>query len=223
LAIYVRGNVDVPGVGKAAAFHILVPISYVLLLSAGLLRIGRFHRYTFHVVCISCLLGVFFLRFNSIPSANLEILAIGLLGVTAGYVPIEKIDNAVVGHPYLLVCGYLCYAAAITVWGVGYLQLVVGTCFSLLLIYLVGAKKGEPGRARRHIILLGKYALFGYIAQIAVLQLVFRGLRHIRLEAGVVGISFFAAFVLTMLTVEVVDRMRAKSTRIDWVYKAVFA
>ena len=222
IAIYVTGNVYVAGIGKAAAFHILVPISYLLLLSAVLLIACRFYKYAFHVVFMFFLLCVLLLDLNGLESANLDLLTIGLLGVIIGHVPIEKINN-VVRHPYTLVSAYLCYTGAITIWDVVYPLQVVGVCLSLLLIYLVGAKNGEPGRMRRHIILLGKYSLFGYIAQIAVLQLIFRGLRHVNLEAGTLGISFFGAFALTVLTVEAIDRVRAKSTTVDGLYKAVFA
>ena len=55
-ALYVSGNVWVAANGKAAAFYILVPISYLLLLSALLLIVCRFCRYTFHVACAFSLL-----------------------------------------------------------------------------------------------------------------------------------------------------------------------
>src|SRR5262249_36416176 len=148
------------------------------------------------------LLGVFLLGLNESQSANLELLAIGLLGVTTGYIPLSKIDNVVTGHPYILLFVYLCYICAITVWGARYPLQIVGVCLTLMLIYLVSAMNGDRGRIRRHINLLGKYSLFGYIAQIAVLQFIFRGFRHINLEAGAIVISFFGAFALTMLTVE---------------------
>ena len=222
IAIYVTGNVYVTGIGKAAAFYILVPISYLLLLSAGLLIPCRLNKYTFHVVCMFFLLCILILDLNGFESGNLELLTIGLLGVIIGYVPIEKINN-VVRHPYTLVSAYLCYISAITVWDVVFPLQVVGVCLSLMLIYLLGAKNGEPGRMRSHIILLGKYSLFGYIAQIAILQLIFRVLRHINLGDGALVISFFGAFALTMLSVEAVDYARAKSTTVDSSYKAVFA
>jgi len=222
MAIFVTGDAYVPGIGKAAAFHILVPISYVLLLSAALLVTCRVWRYTFHAACALSMLGVLVLRFKAIQSANLELLAIGLLGVIIGYVPLEKINN-IIGHPYTLVAAYLCYAGAITVWNVVYPLQVVGVCLSLLLMYLVGAKSGEPGRIRRHVIVLGKHTLFGYIVQIAVLQLIFRSLRHVNVEVGVAGISFVEAFALTVLAVEAVDRVRARSTTVERLYKTVFA
>jgi len=169
----------------------------------------------FFVLC------VLLLDLNGLESANLDFLTIGLLDVIIGYVPIEKINN-VVRHPYALVSAYLCYTSIITIWDVVYPLQVVGVCLSLLLIYLVGAKNGEPGSMRRHIILLGRYCPLGYMAQIAILQLLFRGLRHITLEAGALGISFFGAFALIVWTVKAVDRARANSTTVDGLYKAVY-
>src|SRR5207244_6028962 len=197
IAIYVTGNIVIAGNGKAAAFHILVPISYLLLLSAWLLIVSRFYKYIVHVVCTFFLLCILLLHLNGLESANLELLTIGLLGVIFGYVPIEKI-NEFVRHPYTVVSAYLCYAGAITIWDVVYPLQVVGVCLTLMLIYLLGANNDEPSLMRNHIILLGRYSLFGYIAQIAVLQLLYRSLSHIDLEDGALGIPLFGGFAITV-------------------------
>jgi peptidoglycan/LPS O-acetylase OafA/YrhL len=222
VAIYVTGNTLIEGSGKAAAFYVLVPISYLLLLSAGLLILGRFFKYIFHTVFVLFLGGILVLDWAGLKSANLELLTIGMLGVLFGYVPIEKI-NRFVSHSYMVVVAYLCYLIAIKIWNVIYPLQVVGVCLSLMLIYLVGAKAGELGGARKHVDLLGKYSLFGYIAQIAILQVLYRSLRHVNPGPGVLILSFFAAFALTMISVEVVDRLRARSTVVDRLHKAVFA
>ena len=222
VAIYVTGNTVIAGSGKAAAFYVLVPISYLLLLSAGLLILGRFFKYIFHTVFVLFLGGILVLDLAGLESANLELVTIGLLGVLFGYIPIEKI-NRLVRHPYMIVGAYLCYLIAIRIWNVIYPLQIVGVCLSVMLIYLVGAKEGEPGRARRHVNLLGKYSLFGYIAQIAILQVLYRSLRYVNLGTGALVLSFFAAFALTMISVEVVDRLRARSTVVDRLHKAVFA
>lgn len=222
IAIYVTGNVYIVGIGKAAVFHILVPISYLLLLSAGLLIAYRFYKYIFHIVCMGFLLCVLILDLNGFESGNLDLLTMGLLGVSIGHVPIETINNFA-RHPYMLGGAYLCYLCAITVWNVIYPLQVIGVCLSLMLIYMLGTKNAEPGKLRRHIILLGKYSLFGYLAQIAVLQVIFRGLQHIDLGASELAISLIGAVTLTMLTVEGVDRARTRSTTLDGLYTAVFA
>ena len=222
IAICVTGNVYIVGIGKAAVFHILVPISYLLLLSAGLLIARRFCKYIFHIVCMGFMLCVLILYLNGFESGNLDLLTMGLLGVSIGHVSLETI-NRVAGHPYMLGGAYLCYLCAITVWNVIYPLQVVGVCLSLMLIYMLGAKDAEPGKLRRHMILLGKYSLFGYLIQIAILQFILRGLQHIDLGASELVISLIGAIILTMLTVEAVDRARSRSTTLDGLYTAVFA
>ncbi len=221
-AIYVTGNTVIAGGGKLAAFYVLVPISYLLVLSAGLLILGRFFNYVFQAAFVLSLGSIIALDLAGFKSANLELLTIGLLGVLFGYIPIERI-NRFVRHPYPLVGAYLGYLIAITFWNAVYPIQVVGVCLNVTLIYLVGSKEGEPGRGRRHVNLLGSYSLFGYIIQIAILQILYRGLRHVNLGTEALILSFFAAFALTMISVEVVDRLRARSTVVDKLHKAVFA
>jgi peptidoglycan/LPS O-acetylase OafA/YrhL len=222
VAIFVTGNTEIAGSGKAAAFYILVPISYLLLLSAGLLILGRSFKYIFQAVFVLCLGSILVLYGAGLKSPNLELVTIGLLGVLLGNVPIDKINRFAM-HSYMIVAAYLCYLILIRIWDVIYPLQIMGVCLSVTLIYLVGAKEGEPGRARKYVDLLGKYSLLGYIAQIAILQVLYRSLRY--LNPGVIKLllSFFAAFALTIISVEVVDRLRARSTVVDRLHKAIFA
>src|SRR5262249_6188838 len=61
-AIYLTGNVSAAG-GKAAAFYILVPISYLLLLSAGLVLVEHYFSRVFKVAGPLFLLSAFVLDF----------------------------------------------------------------------------------------------------------------------------------------------------------------
>jgi hypothetical protein len=220
--VYVIGSGIGGGQAKAVAFSILVPISYLLIMSALLLVASRFYRYTFHAVCTLFLLGALISNFVGFEIPNLELLAIGLLGVIAGYLPIEKV-NALVRHPYLLAIAYFLYLAAIMVWNVIYPLQIIGVYLSLMIIYLLGLKSGEPGRVRAVVILMGKYSLVGYIAQIMILQLLHRVLYYIDSETVVLGLSFVLAFALTIISIEILDRARARSAITDKFYKAVFA
>jgi hypothetical protein len=222
VAIFVTGNVLIAGLGKAASFYILVPISYLLILSAGLLLVCRFYKYTFYVLCTLCLLCNFALESEGLRSNNLELVTIGLLGLILGYTPIEKI-NSFVRHPYLLSLAYLCYTAAITVWEPNYLLQIAGVCLTLALIYLVGTASSVTGAVQRKIILLGRYPLFGYIAQVAILQLLRTSLGHVNLGTGLLIASFFAALSLTVTAVVIIESLRARSRAIDWLYKQIFA
>src|SRR6476661_2154446 len=47
VSVFITGSVSMAGIGKLAAFQILVPISYLLLLSAVILSAGRFYKHVF--------------------------------------------------------------------------------------------------------------------------------------------------------------------------------
>jgi hypothetical protein len=220
--IYLVGSGVGGGQAKAVAFSILVPISYLLMLSAILLFVTRFFRSTFYVVCLLFLLGIAYSNFAGFAIPNLELLTIGLLGVITGYLPIEKV-NAAVRHPYLLSVAYIAYLGAISLWDVIYPLQIIGVYLSLMIIYLLGQRSGEPDIVRGIVVLLGKYSLVGYIAQIAILQLLRLGLNHVDSQVAVLGLSFVLAFALTIISVKIIDRMRAESPTMDRLYKAVFA
>jgi hypothetical protein len=219
--VFVTGNLPVVGT-KLAAFSILVPISYLLMFSGALMLPYRRYRYTFHSVCIFLLLSILMLRLAGAQSYNLEFVTIGMLGVVTGFISITAINNFV-RHPYVLALAYLCYTIAITIWNVPFLLLIVGVVLSLMVIYLTGESCSESGAIRSEVILLGKYSLFGYISQIAILQILGAGFRHINRGFAVLTVSFFAAFALTIVGVELVNRARARMAIADRLYKAVFA
>ncbi len=222
LAIIVTGKVLIAGVGKAAAFYILVPIGYLLLLSASLVLMCRFYRYSFHLVCALCFIAIFVLHFFGLESPNLELLTVGLLGLILGYSRIEKI-NAFVRHPYALIAAYLAYTLFITWREPNYPLQVVGVCLTLMLLYLVGLSSNGPGIVRNQVILLGKYSLYGYIGQVAILQVMRRLLMHVNLGAALLTLSFIAALALTVISVDLVDGARLRSPAADRLYKSIFA
>jgi hypothetical protein len=220
--VYLVGSGVGGGQAKAVAFFVLIPIGYILLLSAVLTVASRVYRYAFHVVCLISLMSIVFLACYGLQSPNLELVTIGLLGVIAGYMPTAKVD-AIVRHPILLGGAYTLYLVAITFWNVIYPLQIVGVFLSLMILYWLGQTGDTPGIARRITILLGKYSLFGYIAQIAVLQLLHFGLIRLGSRTFVLGTSFLLAFCLTILSVVIVDRARAKSAIANKLYGAVFA
>jgi hypothetical protein len=162
------------------------------------------------------------MNYKGFESSNLELLAIGLLGLIAGYLPTEEV-NAVVRHPYLLAAGYLAYVAAITVWNVIYPLQIVGVYLSLMILYWMGLESGKPGRIRATVVLLGKYSLLGYIAQIAILQCLRLAIRPFSWETELLIISFILAFALTIASIKFVDLLRSRLVAVDRLYRFVFA
>jgi peptidoglycan/LPS O-acetylase OafA/YrhL len=220
-AVFISGNVPAGPAGKTAAFYILVPISYLLVLSAVLIPLQRAWRFTFHAACALCIACIVALYARGYQCLNLELVTVGLVGSLIGLFPIEKVNRAV-NHPLAITVAYGCYVAAITAWNVPFPLLIVGVCLSVGVIYLVGLGRGMDS-IRRHIILLGKYSLFGYVAQIAILQGLSAILRQSDRWYSTPAISLVAAVALTMGATEVLDRLRIRSVTADRAYRAVFA
>lgn len=219
--IFVSGNLPFAG-NKIVSFSILVPISYLLMFSGVLVLPYRRFRYTFHFTCFLLLLSIAILAMSGHGSYYLEFVTIGMIGVLSGFMSIGKL-NGLVRHWYLIFFAYLCYSIVVTIWNVSFPILIVGVMLSVLALYAVGTYGAETGIAKREVILLGKYSLLGYISQIAVLQILSIALRHLNLGFTALPVSFLSAFVLTILSVELVNRARSKVKNVDRLYKFVFA
>ena len=219
-AAFVSGDYPVAGV-KIVSFGILVPISYLLILLGALMFPYRLYKYTFHIACAMLLTLIAILAFAGIQNYILEFIAVGMLGVLAGFLPTRVIDGFG-RHPYWLAFAYLWYLIGITMWGVPFLFQIVAVLLNLSMIYLVGARASRS-TVRAEVILMGKYSLFGYIAQIAILQILSPMLHHLNLGFAVLPVSIVAAIVLTIVSVELLDRARIRLGGVDRLYKAVFA
>jgi peptidoglycan/LPS O-acetylase OafA/YrhL len=214
--IYVLGN------GKAA-FDVLVPISYFLLLSPVLLILSRTLRFSLlaaGIAAIAVTLGLYYL--DDVRSLNLELVSIAIFGLGVGVLPLAQIEQAV-RQPALLVIAYAGYLAAITRWNIPFPLQVIGVCLTLLLIYATGVRAGAEGWVQRRVIELGKYSLFAYILHIFLLQGLRRGLRGFGLEGSELAIPFALALVATVVGVSLLTIARNRSETADRAYRAIFA
>jgi hypothetical protein len=209
-----------PGI-KDAAFLVLVPISQLLLLSAALVFAYRLSRYVVHMVCLLAFAAVILLRVWSIQTMNADLIAIGLLGMFLGMLPLPRIIG-VINRPVLLAVAYVLYFLAVHYWGEPYALQVTGVCLNVAIIYLTGASRWANNWIGRIVVLLGKYSLFGYISQIAILQIL---RRTVTLESPSyrLTISFIMAIVLTTWSIQVLDAARRRNSAIDRSYRLVFA
>jgi len=217
IAAFITGNFST----KIVSFSILVPIGYLLIMSGLLMPLYRHSRWVFQIVFALFFLGALWLELIGSPSMNLEILSIGMLGVVIGIIPMDKI-NRIVQYPYLVAIAYLLYTIAISIYNVPFLLQISGTCLTLMVIYVFAHLIPEDSRIRATVDKLGRYSLFGYIVQIVILQLLAATLRHAEPNLYKLVGSFFAAFLLTIFSVEMLDRTRRAAAVIDKVYKTVF-
>jgi fucose 4-O-acetylase-like acetyltransferase len=214
-AIFVSGD------GRAA-FSILVPIGYFLILAPAVLALSKRASVPLAAFAAAAVCATVGLSFANAGNAHLEMLSMALVGLAAGTVDISRID-AVVRRPAPLVLAYGVYVAAITVFNAPFALQLVGVSLSVLLLYMLGRRWQSPAGLHRSVVQLGKYSLFAYVAQIAVLQVLRRGLRGQELAGAELAIPFVAALLMTVLAVQVMALVRQRSTIADSIYRAVFA
>jgi peptidoglycan/LPS O-acetylase OafA/YrhL len=207
---------------KSVSFSMLVPIAYLLILSAGLVILTRREKYAFGCTLFVLIVAVVLSRAYEMVNSYLDLLMIGVLGVVIGFG--GKAQKAfVVSHPYVLIALYCCYLAVITIWGVTLPLQVASVILTTVLLYIAGSSGAARGAALRPTVMVGKYSLLAYISQIAFLQ----GLRRIswltQHGVGALLLALLLGVLLTVLVVEATDVARRKSRLADDLYRLFFA
>jgi len=220
-AAFVVGTSRASDGQKNVAFNILVPIAYLLIVSAAAVLVKR-ARYAFHCTLSMLIAAVICIRISHLENMYLDLLMIGVLGVAIGFAGRDQLV-AIISHPYKLTTLYCLFLAAITLWGVPLPLEIASVVLTTALLYTAGSRLSTVGTVGRRIILLGKYSLLGYISQIVILQ----GLRRLSwLSQHGVGASLASLLLgalLTVAIVEAVDIARQKSKIANNLYQLVFA
>jgi hypothetical protein len=203
------------------AFSVLLPIAYLLFLSAGLLLASRWYTGIFHLLSAVFVVCAFWLEMRGSTSGYLQLLSIGILGTSVGHMSIARL-NRLINHPLELLVLYGGYVSAVARWGDGYVLQIVGVCISLAVIYWIGCAQPRLNQIQQTLILLGRYSLFGYIIQILILQLLRKGLHPLGTRMNVLVVALSAGMALTILIVRILDYTRIRSGAVNRLYTAVF-
>jgi hypothetical protein len=213
---YLTGN------GRAAVFEVLLPISYLLLLSGGLLAVSRCNKYLLPALLAMLVAGQILSERLGHSSANYGLFTMGVLGMILGFVPMERITSWA-SHGFAVIGAYALYLCAITFWTENYLVQCLGVCLTLLLIYGASSQCGGRGFVRKQFTLLGRYSLIGYIVQIGLLQVMRRALGHLGARDGQFLTALCATTALTILGLIILDYCRARWAAVNSFYLATFA
>jgi hypothetical protein len=213
-AIYVSGN------GKFAAFQILLPISYLLMVSPAFLFLNGFSK----LIIISTLAVVFYFLFLDIDSANLGLCLIGVIGISAG-MAINKIER-----PFSLKNRWLIFCClALSIYFMGYLSrnamtYSIAIMIVLKLLYDLAKTVSLSKQANQLIILLGQYTLVCYIMQIVFLQGLSRALPK---QKWGLGYETIAIFIITNIFLwglcGLVKFLRDRYESSDKAYRFIFS
>jgi peptidoglycan/LPS O-acetylase OafA/YrhL len=215
VSVFVSGD-------KAASFNILVSIAYFLLLAPLVLWLAKRRAIPLGLFAGVALGAAMLLEGVGRANGHLEMLAIALLGMAAGAGSIARVE-ALARAPRVLIVAYGVYLAGITAWNVVFPLQVAGVCLSVLLIHATALAWTRTDRLRRWIVTLGQYSLFAYVAQIAALQILRRGVRTIEPTTVALLGTFVTGMVVTIAVVELVAALRGRSATADRMYRAVFA
>ena len=215
-------EVYVSGSGRLAAFEVLLPISYLLIIAPVLIMADRLHRFVLPAITVALLLTCATLDYRGNSSANVNLLSAGILGMLLGRVPIKDLRS--LGSNFLLtVLVYSVYFALCIMVGQTYLVQLFGGCAALALIYGFCVNIGEAGWTQARLLRLGRYSLVSYIVQIGILQVLARLVGRPDLWSLGFLALFFSALILMTIIVEAVEWARTRSFQVETLYKAVFA
>jgi hypothetical protein len=215
-------DIFLTGEQRASVFGILLPISYVLVLSAGLLVVSRFASYALPLVAVAAFITCAILAHDGSLVYNLELVSMGLLGTVAGFIARTRLDQ-VARRVAIFAIAYLAYSVAVFFQYPTFLMNTVGVGLALLLLYGIGLRMTRGGVFADIVTLLGNYSLLSYLVQIAVLQALFRANRYFGVLDGQVVVPLLATFVCTVLIIQAVHMIRARTRLADRTYQAVFA
>lgn len=213
-AIYTSGNT------KFVAFQILLPISYLLMLSPVVLFLHGFKK----VLIITTLLIAFCFSFLNIDSTNLDLGIVGLIGFSIGMVINGLEGSFFIKHrsiifAWLLICIFLMRYLSTNI-----LAYSIGIMIFLKLFYDFGKTVNLGNQISQVIILFGQYTLVCYIMQIVFLQGLLRILPRQGWGFGYETISIFIfANIFLLILCFLLRFFRDRYMFIDKSYKFVFS
>lgn len=215
------GGIFLSGKGRSAIFEVLLPIAYFLLLAPLLLWL-RFWKCGLVAVMAGALFFICTaLEWNGRSFQNLGLFSAGVIGAALGLVRMEGIDKvAAQWLPVLL--PYVLYRLCSRCFGEIYPVQVFGATASVFVLYSCALHLDCGSWFGRQIVILGRYSLLGYLAQIAILQALVKlcGGRPDH-WAGVLGFGIATAALLFAI-VRVVHAQRQSLPVVDLFYKTVF-
>ena len=209
------------GGSRIAAFEVLLPIAYLLLVAPCLIAITHRHAGFLPIASALFAAGCGLLDQRGIALDNLNFLCAGIFGMLAGrLLPNPSILGRFV---WLTVMVYAVYFPFGFANRYTFLVQLVGACIALALICAFSVRLGESGWWHQRIIRIGQYSLLSYIVQIGILQIISRVVGRpdpLSFEALVL---FVGTLVIMTLVIECTEWVRSQSSKADEFYRAMFA
>jgi hypothetical protein len=209
------------GGGRAAAFEVLLPIAYLLLLAPLLLALADHHAVLLPLTTVLFVAGCTFLDEVGLGKANLNFIGAGLIGMMIGRWPF---DLALLGRYFWLpLAGFVAYYPLGVAKGIHYIVQLTGAFIAIALVCAFSVALGDRGWWRQKLIRIGQYSLVSYITQIGILQILSRFIGRPD-PWSIDGMALFlVTLVFMMFLVELTEWIRSHSSIAEKLYSTVFA
>jgi hypothetical protein len=209
------------GGGHYAAFSILLPIAYLLLLAPLLILLYRAHPLLVPVIAIPVAILCAVISQGG-DYFNLGLLGAGLLGVIIGRVP-DKVLSSLGRYWYLAVIVYAGYVAFIWIGWQGHFDQLLNAILALVAIFGLCAAIGAGTFLGRELLLVGRYSLLAYIVQIALLQVLTRLIGRLEPFTVPFFVEMAGVALLMFLMAETLNWARRRAAWIDASYRFILA
>lgn len=220
------GPILFSGQGRLMAFEILVPISYVLLLSVPILYFARFQHFLYVFVILTMV--IVSLWGIDMPF-NVYYGLFGVAGICSGLLCAtlkSQLRNQIIGPAVALVLSlylFLLIPGGVNIRG----NLIIAYVYVNSVIaafYLMGAFLESYRFLPKIIITLGRYSLYLYLAQIFLLQIFYKlGMSKTDFITMKTITVFVAVSCVMTLLAYFTDSLRSRFLFVDKVYRFVFA
>jgi peptidoglycan/LPS O-acetylase OafA/YrhL len=207
--------------GRVASFQVLTSIGYLLFLAPLLLVVGSLNRWLLPALALALLLFCAVMEGRGAVGYHLRMISTGIIGTAFGLLPLERVTSFA-RKWFIVVPLYCVYRTGSYFIGEPYAMQLTGVVTGLLVLYCLALHLSAKDYTYRQVVLLGRYSLFGYIVQLALLQVIVRALGPFETPLAVAilaMVTLAATWAVTLL----IHRLRPKARFVDLTYKAAFA
>jgi len=218
---YVSNLTDIYVLGspRAAAFQILLPISYLLMIAPVCLF---FSKYKIAITASVTVLAIQVMLFD-ISTVNIELGIVGLIGFCAGIVNNNLKSTFFFKNRLILLFLLILTILMTKYFNLNVLTYSIGIMIIIKIFYDLSKTFDLKNPINQMLILFGQYTLICYIMQIIFLQGLFRILSNQRWSLGYQTISIFLVTNIFLLGLCLsLSFFRDRYKLINKLYKLVF-
>jgi hypothetical protein len=210
------------GSPRTAAFEVLLPISYTLIISILIPRFKSITAYFIIICAITIFSASILMEYYRSTVYTINLISAGIIGMAIGLLPLP-LTNAFARSWLKFSLLFVLYGICAFFCGHYYYTQIISTIIALLVFYSIGKMINLKNIFPKQLALLGQYSLLSYIIQIVYLKIILTMLTKWRIAKPNIIITVFLITVITYITILILDYVRPKFKCIDVLYKTVFA